>query len=93
MTRTGRSVEFLGTALRGRRSEAVIATKFTARRADDIDLYYQHHPDPAAPDEELLEVFARLVGEGKVLHTAVSNAGKARAHLNRPSSRVITLTA
>ena len=40
---------------------------------DHIDLYYEHHPDPEAPVEEVLETLGELVAEGKVAHIACSN--------------------
>ncbi len=43
---------------------------------DYIDLYYQHHPDPAAPVEEALEALMELMASGKVIHVACSNYGR-----------------
>ena len=40
---------------------------------DRIDLYYQHRPDPAAPEEEALAALGELVAAGKVVHVACSN--------------------
>jgi len=44
---------------------------------DYIDLYYQHHPDPAAPVEESLEALMQLQQSGKVRHIACSNFDRA----------------
>ena len=40
---------------------------------DYIDIYYQHHPDPEAPIEEVLEALTELVDAGKVVYAACSN--------------------
>jgi aryl-alcohol dehydrogenase-like predicted oxidoreductase len=40
---------------------------------DYIDLYYQHHPDPKAPVEEVLETLMQLQASGKVRQVACSN--------------------
>jgi aryl-alcohol dehydrogenase-like predicted oxidoreductase len=99
----GRSEEFLGSALKGRRDDVVIATKFTPRargrfrpgglakrvaeaaeqslrrlETDRIDIYYQHYPDPAAPLDELLDAFDRLISAGKVLEVAISNVDESQ---------------
>lgn len=47
-------------------------------RTDRIDVYYQHFPDPEAPEEEALEVLDELVRSGKVLHVASSNVSAAQ---------------
>ncbi len=41
---------------------------------DVIDLYYEHHRDPEAPIDEVLEAFDRLVTAGKVRWGGCSNA-------------------
>ncbi len=100
----GRSEEYLGAALGGRRDQVVIATKFAARPdgeeyrpgllrrrimegcetslrrlgTDHIDLYYQHHPDPAAPLEETLGALDELIQAGKVVHAGCSNFSAAQ---------------
>lgn len=40
---------------------------------DYIDLYYQHHPDPDAPLDEVLEALGELVETGKVKYAGCSN--------------------
>lgn len=50
---------------------------------DHIDLYYQHRVDPATPIEETVGALGVLVGEGKVRHIGLSEAGPStirRAH-------------
>jgi len=54
---------------------------------DYIDLYYQHRVDPAVPMEEVAGVVKDLIGEGKVLHFGLSEAGAnsiRRAHSVQP---------
>ncbi len=45
---------------------------------DRIDLYYQHRPDPRAPEEEALEALGKLVAAGKVVKVACSNFSAAQ---------------
>jgi len=42
---------------------------------DHIDLYYQHRVDPRTPIEETVGALAELVGEGKIRHIGLSEAG------------------
>ena len=42
---------------------------------DYIDLYYLHRVDPKVPIEETVGAMARLVGQGKVRHIGLSEAG------------------
>jgi aryl-alcohol dehydrogenase-like predicted oxidoreductase len=54
---------------------------------DTIDLYYQHRVDPAVPIEEVVGALADLVGEGKIRHIGLSEAGAQtlrRAHAVHP---------
>ena len=58
---------------------------------DYIDLYYQHRVDPAIPIEDVVDVMADLVREGKVRYLGLSEAGEAnirRAHAVHPISAV-----
>src|SRR5262249_1469685 len=41
---------------------------------DHIDLYYQHHVDPATPIEETVGAMAQLVKEGKIRYFGLSEA-------------------
>lgn len=43
-------------------------------RTDRIDLYYQHRIDPKVAPEEVAEVMAGLIREGKILHWGISEA-------------------
>ena len=41
---------------------------------DTIDLYYQHRQDKLKEPEEVAEIFAELIKEGKIRHWGISNA-------------------
>lgn len=43
---------------------------------DYIDLYYQHRVDKTIPIEDVIGTLAELVGEGKIRHIGMSEAGK-----------------
>lgn len=45
-------------------------------QTDHIDLYYQHRQDPQVPVEEVAEVMAKLIKEGKILHWGLSEVGE-----------------
>lgn len=47
---------------------------------DAIDLYYEHHRDPQAPVDEVLQAFDDLVRSGKVRHVGCSNWSAADIH-------------
>lgn len=60
-------------------------------RTDRIDLYYQHRIDPKTEPEEVAEVMAELIREGKILHWGVSEATEdylRRAHRICPITAV-----
>jgi aryl-alcohol dehydrogenase-like predicted oxidoreductase len=112
--------DLLGRALKGRRDQVTIATKFGFRlengkqvgaerdsrpatirtavegslrrlQTDRIDLLYQHRIDPAVPIEDVAGTVAELIGEGKVRHFGLSEAGVAnirRAHAVHPVTAV-----
>jgi aryl-alcohol dehydrogenase-like predicted oxidoreductase len=42
---------------------------------DYIDLYYQHRVDPQVPMEDVIGTMAELIGEGKIRHIGLSEAG------------------
>jgi aryl-alcohol dehydrogenase-like predicted oxidoreductase len=115
------SEELVGKAIKGRRGQVVVATKFglvshagggpgvvdssaaNVRAAvegslkrlgtDRIDLYYQHRVDPNTPIEETVGALADLVGEGKVRHIGLSEAGPdtiRRAHAVHPLAALQT---
>ncbi|MGE0393902.1 MAG: aldo/keto reductase [Vicinamibacterales bacterium] len=85
----GESEVLLGQALKGRRHQAVIATKFSKadpasmrssldtslRRlgTDYIDLWQLHRPDPAVPFPDTLGVIADAIAAGKVREGGCSN--------------------
>jgi aryl-alcohol dehydrogenase-like predicted oxidoreductase len=54
---------------------------------DEIDLYYQHRPDPSVPIEETVGAMGELVTAGKVKHLGLSEAAPdtiRRAHATHP---------
>jgi aryl-alcohol dehydrogenase-like predicted oxidoreductase len=56
-------------------------------RTDRIDLLYQHRVDPDVPIEEVAGAVKELIGEGKVKHFGLSEAGAQtirRAHAVQP---------
>jgi len=56
-------------------------------KIDAIDLFYQHRVDPAVPIEDVAGAVKRLIGEGKVRHFGLSEAGAntiRRAHAVQP---------
>ena len=56
-------------------------------RTDHIDLYYQHRVDPEVPIEDVAGTVRELIGEGKVRHFGLSEAGLdtiRRAHAVQP---------
>ena len=57
------------------RREIMAACEASLKRlnTDWIDLYQQHHPDPATPLEETLRALDDLVRQGKVRHVGCSN--------------------
>lgn len=57
---------------------------------DHIDLYYQHRFDPNVPIEEVAEVMADLIKEGKITHWGMSEATEENI---RKANSVCPLTA
>ena len=60
-------------------------------KTDRIDLFYQHRVDPDVPIEEVAGAVKELVGEGKVKHFGLSEAGVQtirRAHAVQPVTAV-----
>ena len=56
-------------------------------RTDRIDLFYQHRVDPKVPIEDVAGALKDLIGEGKVKHFGLSEAGVRtirRAHAVQP---------
>ena len=63
-------------------------------RTDRIDLYYQHRIDPKVAPEEVAEVMAGLIREGKILHWGISEATEEylrRAHRVCPVAAIQNL--
>lgn len=63
----------------------------TRLKVDAIDLLYQHRVDPAVPIEDVAEAVKTLIGQGKVKHFGLSEAGAAtirRAHAIQPLTAV-----
>ncbi len=62
---------------------AVAETSLRRLKTDTIDLFYQHRVDPDVPIEDVAGTVADLIGEGKVRHFGLSEAGAStirRAH-------------
>jgi len=56
-------------------------------KVEAIDLFYQHRVDPEVPIEDVAGAVKRLIGEGKVRHFGLSEAGAntiRRAHAVQP---------
>ncbi|QEN89596.1 aldo/keto reductase [Labrys sp. KNU-23] len=72
---------------RPERIRAVAEAALTRLRTDRIDLFYQHRVDPAVPIEDVAGTVRDLIGEGKVKHFGLSEAGAQtirRAHAVQP---------
>ena len=72
---------------RPERIRAVADAALTRLRTDRIDLFYQHRVDPAVPIEDVAGTVRDLIGEGKVKHFGLSEAGAQtirRAHAVQP---------
>ena len=60
-------------------------------QTDHIDLYYQHRIDPKVEPEEVAEVMAELIKEGKILYWGISEANEdylRRAHAVCPVAAI-----
>jgi aryl-alcohol dehydrogenase-like predicted oxidoreductase len=60
-------------------------------KTDRIDLLYQHRVDRSVPIEDVVGAMAKLVGEGKVRHLGLSEAGEQtirRAHAVHPIAAI-----
>lgn len=65
----------------------VVEGSLTRLQVEAIDLYYQHRVDPHVPIEEVAGAVKDLIGEGKVKHFGLSEAGAQtirRAHAVQP---------
>jgi len=71
----------------------VIEQSLRRLKTDRIDLYYQHRVDPNVPIEDVAGAIKDLIGEGKVLHFGLSEAGAQtirRAHAVQPVTAIQT---
>jgi len=76
-----------GTDSRPERIREVAEASLRRLRTDRIDLFYQHRVDPAVPIEDVAGAVRDLIGEGKVRHFGLSEAGAQtirRAHAVQP---------
>ncbi len=72
---------------RPERIRAVVEQSLRRLRTDRIDLLYQHRVDPEVPIEDVAGAVKDLIGEGKVKHFGMSEAGAQtihRAHAVQP---------
>lgn len=77
----------LGTDSRPETIRAVAEASLKRLRTDVIDLFYQHRVDPNVPMEDVAGAVKDLIGEGKVKHFGMSEAGVQsirRAHAVQP---------
>lgn len=66
---------------------AVAEASLRRLKVDCIDLFYQHRADPAVPIEDVAGAVKDLIGQGKVKHFGLSEAGVQtirRAHAIQP---------
>jgi aryl-alcohol dehydrogenase-like predicted oxidoreductase len=71
--------------------KTVVEESLQRLRTDRIDLYYQHRVDPNVPIEDVAGAVKDLIGDGKVLHFGLSEAGAQtirRAHAVQPVAAV-----
>jgi aryl-alcohol dehydrogenase-like predicted oxidoreductase len=76
-----------GVDSRPERIRAVAEASLKRLRTDRIDLFYQHRVDPNVPMEDVAGAVKALIGEGKVRHFGMSEAGVQsirRAHAVQP---------
>jgi aryl-alcohol dehydrogenase-like predicted oxidoreductase len=77
----------LGTDSRPERIREVAEAALKRLRTDHIDLFYQHRVDPNVPIEDVAGTVKDLIGEGKVKHFGLSEAGAQtirKAHAVQP---------
>jgi aryl-alcohol dehydrogenase-like predicted oxidoreductase len=89
-TKFGIDIEGTGTSGMDSRPEhirAVAEASLKRLGTDCIDLFYQHRVDPDVPIEDVAGTVKELIGEGKVRHFGLSEAGVRnirRAHAVQP---------
>jgi aryl-alcohol dehydrogenase-like predicted oxidoreductase len=72
---------------RPERIRAVAEASLKRLKTDRIDLFYQHRVDPSVPMEDVAGTVKELIGQGKVKHFGLSEAGPGsirRAHAVQP---------
>ena len=77
----------LGVNSRPENIRAVADAALQRLRTDRIDLFYQHRVDPDVPIEDVAGTVKELIGQGKVKHFGLSEAGAQtlrRAHAVQP---------
>jgi len=80
-----------GTNSKPQHLKAVADACLKRLRTDSIDLFYQHRVDPDVPIEDVAGAVKELIGEGKVKHFGMSEAGVQtirRAHAVQPVTAV-----
>lgn len=80
-----------GTNSRPEHIRLVAEASLKRLRTDRIDLFYQHRVDPDVPIEDVAGAVQALIGEGKVGHFGMSEAGVQtirRAHAVQPVTAV-----
>jgi aryl-alcohol dehydrogenase-like predicted oxidoreductase len=71
--------------------KTVVEGSLKRLKVEAIDLYYQHRVDPDVPIEEVAGAVKELIGQGKVKHWGLSEAGVKtirRAHAVQPLTAV-----
>jgi aryl-alcohol dehydrogenase-like predicted oxidoreductase len=87
----GPSGEIRGLDSRPEHIRQVVEASLRRLRTDRIDLLYQHRVDPKVPTEDVAGTVKLLIGEGKVRHFGLSEAGGAtirRAHAEQPVTAI-----
>jgi len=82
--KSGRSI---GVDSRPERIKEVAEASLKRLRTDVIDLFYQHRVDPEVPIEDVAGAVKELIGQGKIKHFGLSEAGMdtiRRAHAVQP---------
>jgi aryl-alcohol dehydrogenase-like predicted oxidoreductase len=80
-----------GTNSRPEHIKAVADASLKRLRTDRIDIFYQHRVDPNVPIEDVAGAVKELIGQGKVKHFGLSEAGVQtvrRAHAVQPVTAV-----
>ncbi len=78
---------WVGLNSRPERIKEVAEGSLTRLKVDAIDLFYQHRVDPDVPIEDVAGAVKDLIGQGKVKHFGLSEAGAKtirRAHAVQP---------